>query len=106
MELTKRYTEFDELTPTMINEFVDKIFVHKAEGVGANRTMEIDIYLNYVGLLEIPQEEIQLTEEEQAELEKERIRLEKKRASNRRYMARKREEERKKSQEKNLKRVG
>jgi DNA invertase Pin-like site-specific DNA recombinase len=105
MELTKRYTEFDELTPTMINEFVDKIFVHKAEGVGANRTMEIDIYLNYVGLLEIPQEEIQLTEEEQAELEKERIRLEKKRASNRRYMARKREE-RKKSQEKNLKRVG
>lgn len=35
MELAKKYTDFEELTPAMINEFVSKIVVHKAEGIGA-----------------------------------------------------------------------
>lgn len=92
MELAKKYTDFEELTPAMINEFVSKIVVHKAEGIGAERTQEVEIFLNYIGKIEIPHEEIELTEEEKAQQEKERIRLEKKRACNRKYMARKREE--------------
>lgn len=92
MELAKKYTDFEELTPAMINEFVSKIVVHKAEGTGADRTQEVEIFLNYIGRIEIPHEEVELTEEEKARQEKERIRLEKKRASNRKYMARKREE--------------
>ncbi len=92
MELTKQYTDFEELTPAMLNEFVSKIIVHKAEGVGANRTQEVEIFLNYIGKIEIPHEEVELTEEEKAQQEKERIRLEKKRASNRKYMEKKREE--------------
>lgn len=94
MGLTKKYTDFEELTPAMINEFVSKIIVHEAEGVGADRTQEVEIFLNYIGKIEIPHEEVELTEEEKAQHEKERIRLEKKRASNRKYMARKREERR------------
>lgn len=92
MELAKKYTDFEELTPAMINEFVSKIVVHKAEGIGAGRTQEVEIFLNYIGKIEIPHEETELTEEEKAQQEKERIRLEKKRACNRKYMARKREE--------------
>ena len=52
----------------------------------------IELTLNYIGKIEIPHEETELTEEEKAQQEKERIRLEKKRACNRKYMARKREE--------------
>lgn len=92
MELTKRYTDFAELTASMINEFVSKIIIHKAEGKGADRMQEVEIYLNYVGKIELPQEQVKLSEEELLQQEKERIRLEKKRAFNRKYMARKREE--------------
>ena len=92
MELVKKYTDFEELTPAMINEFVSKIVVHQAEGVGANRKQEVEIFLNYIGRIEIPHEEVELTEEEKAAQEKERIRLEKKRESSRKYMARIREE--------------
>ena len=92
MELVKRYTDFTELTAPMINEFVSKIMIHKAEGKGAERTQEVEIYLNYVGKVELPQEQVILSEEELLQQEKERKRLEKKRASNRKYMERKREE--------------
>lgn len=92
MELAKRYTDFEELTPAMINEFISKIVVHRASGKGADREQEVEIFLNYVGKIEIPHEEEALTDEEKERLEKERERLERKRASNRKYMARKREE--------------
>lgn len=88
MELARRYTDFEELTPAMVNEFISRIVVHKATGIGASREQEVEIYLNYVGKIEVPHEEVELTEEEKAEQE----RLERKRASNRKYMARKREE--------------
>lgn len=48
----------------MINEFVEKILVHQAEGKGASRTQEVEIFFNFVGKVEIPHEEIVLTEEE------------------------------------------
>ncbi len=100
MELAKKYTDFEELTPAMLNEFVSKIVVHKAEGVGADRTQEVEIFLNYIGKIEIPHAEVELSEEEKARQEKERIRLEKKRASNRKYMAKKREEIRREREKK------
>lgn len=81
----------DSLKITALYERLSKIVVHKAEGIGAGRTQEIEIFLNYIGKIEIPNEEAELTVEEKAQQEKERIRLEKKRACNRKYMARKRE---------------
>ncbi len=91
LELVRRYQSFEELTPTMINEFVDKVLVHEAVGTGANRTMEIEIYLNYIGRFQVPQEPEIFTEEELAARQKEQDRLERKRASNRKYMKKMRE---------------
>ena len=47
--LRKKHTTLEELTPAILNEFVDKIMVYKAVGSGANRTQDVDIYLNYIG---------------------------------------------------------
>ena len=66
MPLSKQYTDFSELTPAMINEFVEKILVHQAEGKGASRTQEVEIFFNFIGKVEIPRKEIELTEEEKA----------------------------------------
>ena len=76
--LVKRYTDFSELTPAMINEFIEKILVHQAEGKGASRTQEIEIFFNFVGKVEIPHEEVELAEEEIAAIaEQERRRAKK-----------------------------
>lgn len=95
MELVKKHTSFKELTPAILNEFVDKIMVYKAVGKGANRTQDVDIYLNYIGRFVVPEMVVELTEEEKLAEAKRQEKLEKKRASNRKYMARKREEARK-----------
>lgn len=52
--LTKKYTDFTELTTPMILEFVDKIIVHAPEYVDGERTQEVEIYLKHVGKLDIP----------------------------------------------------
>lgn len=103
MLLTKKYTDFSELTSSMINEFVSKILIHKADGVGANRVQKVEIYLNYIGKIIVPQESEEVSEEEVLRMEKQRIRLEKKRESNRKYMARKRQEIRAKMEKETLK---
>ena len=73
LALVHKYTDITELTPVIINEFVDKILVHKAEKINGERVMEIEIYLNFIGKVELPAQE--LTEEELAEIkEKQRLR--------------------------------
>ena len=77
LALAKKYTDFTELTTPMIFEFVDKILVHAPEKIDGERTMEIDIYLKFIGKFDIPLPEP--TPEELAEAEAQR----KKRAANR-----------------------
>lgn len=73
LALVHKYTDITELTPVIINEFVDKILVHKAEKIDGERVMEIEIYLNFIGKVELAAQE--LTEEELAEIkEKQRLR--------------------------------
>lgn len=73
LALVHKYTDITELTPVIINEFVDKILVHKAEKIDGERVMEIEIYLNFIGKVELPAQE--LKEEELAEIkEKQRLR--------------------------------
>jgi hypothetical protein len=68
LALVKKYTDFPELTPTMVNEFIEKIVVH---GPGrdeyGDRCMEVEIYLNFIGKFDVPPEEP--TPEELAEEE-------------------------------------
>ena len=85
LALAKKYTDFTELTTPMIFEFVDKILVHAPEKINGERTMEIDIYLKFIGKFDIPMPEP--TPEELAEAEAQR----KKRAANREKYYRKKE---------------
>ena len=87
IELVHRYTDFTELTTPMIHEFVDKIVVHEADKSTGDRIQQIDIYLKYVGKLDVPMPE--LTPEQIKEEERKR----RKRAQNRTYARRKYERE-------------
>ena len=51
---TKKYTRIDELTPEILNTFVDKIVIHEREKKDGKRTQKIDIYYSYVGIVDIP----------------------------------------------------
>ena len=71
ISLISRYENFDELTTTMINEFVEKIIVHERNRKGSQTSKQkIEIYFNFIGNYEPPKEE--LTEEE----EEERLKIE------------------------------
>ena len=87
IELVHKYTDFTELTTPMIHEFVDKIVVHEADKSTGDRIQQIDIYLKYVGKLDVPMPE--LTPEQIKEEERKR----RKRAQNRTYARRKYERE-------------
>lgn len=89
--LVKKYQTITELTPSIINEFVDKVLVHEPTGKGADRSAEIEIYLNYIGQFKVPEDPVVMTEEEKAKVAKEAERLRRKRKSNRRYMKKVRE---------------
>ena len=54
MELVKRYTDFSELTPAMLHEFIEKVVVHEADKSSGVREQQVDIYLNYIGQFEVP----------------------------------------------------
>ena len=54
MELVGKYTDFTELTNQMINEFVEKILVHAPNKSTGDRIQEVDIYLNFIGHIEVP----------------------------------------------------
>ena len=48
--LTDKYENFDTLTNTMLNEFVEKILVHERARKGSqDTTQEIEIYFNFLG---------------------------------------------------------
>ena len=50
VHLVDKYKNCAEITPAMLNEFVEKIVVHEATGGrGAGRQQRIDIYFNFIG---------------------------------------------------------
>ena len=95
--LVKKYTEFEELTVPMLNEFVHKIVVHKAvKNEWLERTQMVDIIFNFIGEFKVPVVETEPTPEEIEALEKRRAKLRKQREANERYNAKqkaKREQE-------------
>ena len=86
IDLAKRYTDFSELTTPMLNEFVDRITVHEAEKVDGERQQTIEIYLKFIGKVDIPEPE--LSEEEQKEQERLRKQRARSREKARRYRER------------------
>ena len=70
--LIDKYENFDTLTNTMLNEFVEKILVHERSRKGSqDTTQEIEIYFNFLGRYIPPSlQPVPLTPEEQEELQK------------------------------------
>jgi len=67
--LIQKYENFDTLTTTMLNEFVEKIHVHKRDQKGRIETnQDVEIFFNFVGRYVPPHfGEVTLTPEEQEE---------------------------------------
>ena len=70
--LIDKYENFDTLTVTMLNEFVEKILVHERDRKGSrDTTQEVEIYFNFVGRFVPPAfGEVELTSEELEEIRK------------------------------------
>ena len=70
--LIDKYENFDTLTNTMLNEFVEKILVHERARKGSqDTTQEIEIYFNFLGRYIPPSlQPVPLTPDEQEELRK------------------------------------
>ena len=59
MKVVRKYTSFEELTPTLLRKFVEKIIIHESESLdgkrrGKLRRQEIKIYYSFVGKVELP----------------------------------------------------
>ena len=60
MGIVRKYASFEELTPTLLREFVEKIVVHEAEALdgkrhGKQRRQSIEIYYSFVGKVDLPE---------------------------------------------------
>jgi len=55
LKLTRKYTDFTELTVPMLNEFVERINVNEREDKGCRYTKQkIEIILNFIGVFDVP----------------------------------------------------
>ena len=60
MNVVRRHTTIEELTPTLLREFVEKIVVHESVALdgkrrGKLRRQEIEIYYSFVGKVDLPE---------------------------------------------------
>jgi hypothetical protein len=88
----KRHTDFTELSAQLLHEFIEKIVVFEADKTSGERHQAVDVYLNYIGRFEVPEEYDGLTETEreaQRATEEKRARQ---RAANRKSYAKKQRE--------------
>ena len=70
--LIDKYSDFDTMTNTMLNEFVEKILVHERDRKGSIETTQaVEVYFNFVGKYIPPAfRDVELTPEEQEAIRK------------------------------------
>jgi hypothetical protein len=54
VEVVRKYTDFSELTPSMLNEYIEKILVYEAEKTSHRRKQRVEVYLNFIGQFNVP----------------------------------------------------
>jgi hypothetical protein len=91
IEIARKYTDFTELTPTMIAEFIDRIEVHAPDKSSGDRVQQVDVYLNFVGQFNLPVPEMSEAEREAEELSRQK--RNRARETQRRYRAKKQAQE-------------
>lgn len=55
IKVLRSYTEVNELTPEILNSFIDKIYIGKPERINGQRVQEVKIVYKLVGAVNIPQ---------------------------------------------------
>ena len=56
MNIVRKYTSFEELTPTLLREFIEKIVVHECSyDENNNRRQDIEIYYSFIGKVDLPE---------------------------------------------------
>ena len=62
LQLVRKYTDIHELTPEILQEFVDKIVVNHKELLFSEMVQKVEIYYKMIGYMELP--EMSKTEKE------------------------------------------
>ena len=56
MKIVRKYTSFEEMTPTLLREFVEKIIIHEcSHDEDGTRRQNIKIYYSFVGKIDLPE---------------------------------------------------
>lgn len=54
IEIVRKYTDFSELSASMLNEYVEKVLVYEAEKINHRRRQRVEVYLNFIGQFNVP----------------------------------------------------
>ena len=86
ISLAKKYRDADEITPAMINAFIDRIEVSAPKKVNGERTVQIEIHFRFIGQFSVSQIPTEMTAEE---LEEEQCRAKQREKNHASYLRRK-----------------
>jgi hypothetical protein len=53
LALVHKHTQIRKLTKALLNQFIDSIVVHQAEKIDGRHHQQLNIYYNYVGMIEL-----------------------------------------------------
>lgn len=55
LKVIKSYTEIEELTPEILNSFIEKIYIGETEKYNGRKMQEVEIIYKFVGAINLPQ---------------------------------------------------
>ena len=55
LKVVKRYTKIEELTPEILNSFIEKIYIGETEKYNGRKMQEVEIIYKFVGAINLPQ---------------------------------------------------
>jgi glycyl-tRNA synthetase beta subunit len=55
LKVVKTYTEIQELTPEILNSFIEKIYIGETERYDGKKMQEVEIIYKFVGAINLPQ---------------------------------------------------
>ena len=55
LKVVKSYTEIEELTPEILNSFIEKIYIGETEQYNGRKMQEVEIIYKFVGAINLPQ---------------------------------------------------
>ena len=55
LKVVKRYTKIEELTPEILNSFIEKIYIGETEKYNGRKMQEVEIIYKFIGAINLPQ---------------------------------------------------